>query len=242
MALIAAGRRQHPPVSRRRARRTANRWSRIRRPRGVRRTEGSKWCCSGDELEMEVFRPFLAGRAIAALIAVALLMPIIYLFAPLVNLGGFRPLESELNRVAVCAVLFVLCLIVLWIVRPPPAEARLQPDAGCRGRGSRRRPRRTEEEAELRDKLTNAMAALRKATCGKGGFLYDQPWYVIIGPPGSGKTTALANSGLEFPLSRWRQAAGCRRHPPLRMVADRPCGADRHRRALHDPGSGCGGR
>jgi type VI secretion system protein ImpL len=27
------------------------------------------------------------------------------------------------------------------------------------------------------------------------------PWYAIIGPPGAGKTTALLNAGLEFPLS-----------------------------------------
>jgi type VI secretion system protein ImpL len=32
-------------------------------------------------------------------------------------------------------------------------------------------------------------------------YLYQLPWYVIIGAPGSGKTTALANSGLKFPLS-----------------------------------------
>jgi type VI secretion system protein ImpL len=31
--------------------------------------------------------------------------------------------------------------------------------------------------------------------------LYELPWYVIIGPPGSGKTTALVNSGLHFPLA-----------------------------------------
>ena len=44
---------------------------------------------------------------------------------------------------------------------------------------------------------------------GKGG-LYDLPWYVIIGPPGSGKTTALVNSGLHFPLSQ-RFGAGALR-------------------------------
>ena len=26
------------------------------------------------------------------------------------------------------------------------------------------------------------------------------PWYVIIGPPGTGKTTALRQSGLHFPI------------------------------------------
>ena len=31
--------------------------------------------------------------------------------------------------------------------------------------------------------------------------IYGLPWYVIIGPPGSGKTTALLNSGLKYPLS-----------------------------------------
>lgn len=32
-------------------------------------------------------------------------------------------------------------------------------------------------------------------------YLYQLPWYMIVGAPGAGKTTALVNSGLEFPLS-----------------------------------------
>ena len=35
---------------------------------------------------------------------------------------------------------------------------------------------------------------------GKGREVQDLPWYVIIGAPGSGKTTALLNSGLRLPL------------------------------------------
>ena len=34
-----------------------------------------------------------------------------------------------------------------------------------------------------------------------GRYLYELPWYVIIGAPGSGKTTALRNAGLQFPLA-----------------------------------------
>ena len=56
------------------------------------------------------------------------------------------------------------------------------------------------EAAALQEKLAAAMATLRKAK-GRRGALYEQPWYVIIGPPGAGKTTALLNAGLEFPLA-----------------------------------------
>src|SRR5690606_38994191 len=36
---------------------------------------------------------------------------------------------------------------------------------------------------------------------GKGRYVYQLPWYLFIGAPGSGKTTALLNSGLRFPLA-----------------------------------------
>ena len=35
---------------------------------------------------------------------------------------------------------------------------------------------------------------------GRSRAIDEMPWYVLIGPPGSGKTTALLNSGLRFPL------------------------------------------
>ena len=42
--------------------------------------------------------------------------------------------------------------------------------------------------------------------------LYALPWYVMIGPPGAGKTTALVNSGLRFPAGtdRVRGVGGTR--------------------------------
>ena len=42
----------------------------------------------------------------------------------------------------------------------------------------------------------------RSRSGGSGRSLYDLPWYVFIGAPGSGKTTALVNSGLKFPLEQ----------------------------------------
>ena len=53
----------------------------------------------------------------------------------------------------------------------------------------------------MRDKLATALALLRKAGRARAATLYEQPWYAIIGPPGAGKTTALLNAGLQFPLA-----------------------------------------
>lgn len=52
----------------------------------------------------------------------------------------------------------------------------------------------------LSERMQTALATLKKS--GGSAYLYDLPWYVIIGPPGAGKTTALQNSGIEFPLAQ----------------------------------------
>jgi type VI secretion system protein ImpL len=41
---------------------------------------------------------------------------------------------------------------------------------------------------------------MKRSKLGGRKFLRDMPWYVIIGPPGTGKTTALKQSGLHFPI------------------------------------------
>ncbi|MFV0294348.1 MAG: type VI secretion system membrane subunit TssM [Paracoccus sp. (in: a-proteobacteria)] len=58
----------------------------------------------------------------------------------------------------------------------------------------------------LSEKMQEALTVLKKS--GGSSSLYDLPWYVIIGPPGAGKTTAIANSGLEFPLAQDKALSG----------------------------------
>ncbi|NUS22163.1 MAG: type VI secretion system membrane subunit TssM, partial [Mesorhizobium sp.] len=57
---------------------------------------------------------------------------------------------------------------------------------------------RNDDSQVLEARMSEAIATLKR-TSGKGNFLYDIPWYIIIGPPGAGKTTALVNSGRKFP-------------------------------------------
>ena len=54
--------------------------------------------------------------------------------------------------------------------------------------------------------MEEALATLRRTGKSSARALYDLPWYLIIGPPGAGKTTALINSGLKFPLAGDRAA------------------------------------
>ncbi len=53
----------------------------------------------------------------------------------------------------------------------------------------------------LAEKMQDALITLKGAQRTRGDFLYELPWYLIVGPPGAGKTTALLNCGLKFPLA-----------------------------------------
>ena len=65
------------------------------------------------------------------------------------------------------------------------------------------RPDRRDEIRRLNDGFAKAIAGLKKSRLGgsRGTALYALPWYMIIGPPAVGKTTALLKSGLRFPFS-----------------------------------------
>ena len=65
------------------------------------------------------------------------------------------------------------------------------------------RPDKRGEIEDLKQNLLLALQALKESKLGKGRSgktaLYALPWYIIIGPSAAGKTTAILNSGLEFP-------------------------------------------
>jgi type VI secretion system protein ImpL len=63
------------------------------------------------------------------------------------------------------------------------------------------RPDLQPEVAQMQSEFSKAVGSLKSSKLSRGGAdaLSVLPWYLIIGPPGVGKSTALVNSGLQFP-------------------------------------------
>ena len=142
-------------------------------------------------LRKQLFQIMLYGAGLTSIAAV------VYLAGPLIEIGGWRPLENYIIRDSIIAIVIALMAgmsgFTLWKGRKAKA-------ALAEAVSADKEPQT--DEPVLKDRMKDALATLKTASGGKGDFLYDLPWYVIIGPPGAGKTTALVNSGLKFPLSR----------------------------------------
>ena len=147
------------------------------------------------------------------LVGVAALALVLWFEGPLVAFNGSVPLETNRSRwVAIACLLLAWTLgwLVHWLV------ARLVNLRFVRGVAAQNSAAVTDdggalaasraasaEAALLRERFEQALAVLRRARM-KGSFgrqwLYQLPWYMFIGAPGTGKTTALQHSGLRFPL------------------------------------------
>ena len=118
----------------------------------------------------------------------------IWFGGPLIGVGDVRPLEGFWPRFLIVFLAFAILIGVYGTKFYLKRKAEKELEAALR--------EQEEDDAEasiLSEKMADALETLKRSS-GKRTFLYDLPWYVIIGPPGAGKTTALVNSGLKFPL------------------------------------------
>lgn len=159
-----------------------------------------------------LFNPWLL-----TLLALLILAVLVWWVGPLIRIGAWAPLASELAR-AILIALLVLAVLLRWAVRRWRARSasRRLTDGLVKASAPAAAQADDGEQQVLAKRFTEAVATLRQmrlSAAGKkpgwrdwlslsgGSYLYDLPWYVFIGAPGSGKTTALVNSGLSFPLA-----------------------------------------
>ena len=144
------------------------------------------------------------GSGIGITIIVSLtLSACLWFLGALLGFGEARPFETMLGRLVGLAVLWIIALIVILILlmTGEKKDAAMVEEIATMPEAIESEDEVvTEELGEMRDKLKSAMSKLRSSKFGRQ-HLYQLPWYIIIGPPGAGKTTAIVNSGLQFPLA-----------------------------------------
>jgi type VI secretion system protein ImpL len=153
------------------------------------------------------FLRYLLHPLFLALLGVIALSALVWYVGPLIAIGESRPLDPTWVRLTVIAVLFGLWLlrVIFRIWNQRRANAALV-------QGMTKGPSSADKEiATLNQRFSEALDILKKTPGkGKGAQLYQLPWYIFIGAPGSGKTTALMNAGLTFPLAEKMGGASVR--------------------------------
>ncbi|MEO8654150.1 MAG: type VI secretion system membrane subunit TssM, partial [Ramlibacter sp.] len=166
------------------------------------------------------FFGFFINRTTLTIFFLLLLSLLIWFVGPLLAISlstaKLQPLAPEWVRWSVIAAIWLIWLVrvlIRWWRHRNMNEALLSQlvkmQSAKPGDGQVAGNR---EVAELGRRFEEAAAVLKKtrfSASGKGGvlaalsnqYLYQLPWYAFIGAPGSGKTTALVNAGLSFPLA-----------------------------------------
>ncbi|WP_322104451.1 type VI secretion system membrane subunit TssM [Paraburkholderia sp. J41] len=70
-------------------------------------------------------------------------------------------------------------------------------------------PAKQAEIDVLRTRLVEAVKTIKTSKIGQlsgGSALYELPWYIVIGNPAAGKSSAVLNSGLQFPFAEKHEA------------------------------------
>lgn len=150
----------------------------------------------------KVLRTVFSGIGITVMVAIVLSLCLWFL-GGFLGLGEARPFDSVTGRLVGIVVLWIMALLVVLMIllRGQKRDAVLAEDiVAAADPISSSDDIVSGELAEMRSKLKASLAKLGKSKGGRR-HLYELPWYVIIGPPGAGKTTAIVNSGLQFPLA-----------------------------------------
>ena len=154
---------------------------------------------------------FFKNRIVISIIGLLILSALIWFVGPAFKFGenNYAPLGGETARL-----LTIIVIIALWGLNNLRIQRQENKNNDDLVTALQDNPstepnnilsdQTSEEMQQIGERFTHALTTLKKLKFkgrGTSKALYELPWYIIIGPPGSGKTTALINSSLNFPLA-----------------------------------------
>ncbi|MDX7988507.1 type VI secretion system membrane subunit TssM [Xenorhabdus sp. 12] len=158
----------------------------------------------------------ITSRLMWSFLNITAISSIVWFLGPLISIDNRVPLKSDSTRVIVIACISLLWLIIklvprlyrLWFNKKVEKQLTINQD-------KKEEIKQDEPVFTLAERFVNAIKLLKKAYFSglynknkphwinvfKRQYIYQIPWYLVIGEKNSGKTTALANSGLHFSLT-----------------------------------------
>ncbi|WP_250475273.1 type VI secretion system membrane subunit TssM [Caballeronia sp. GAFFF1] len=141
---------------------------------------------------------------------VALVCVLIWYATPLLSFGNAQPFAPESARIIAITVVLVCFAVywLAWVFFKMRDDEKFLEKALAFGK-KKDAPPAAERLRVVEARVNSAIARLRTMRTGARGigrlfqgtrYLYELPWFITLGSRGSGKTTALLNAGLEFPV------------------------------------------
>ena len=122
---------------------------------------------------------------------------------------GASTLELALVYVGIAIAAALLIWLIVWIVRRVRARRAGREFGQAIEQDAIKAPKEapTQSKAEVEAVRARLLAAVKTIKTSKLGettgaaALYELPWYIVIGNPAAGKSTAIVKSGLTFPFA-----------------------------------------
>jgi type VI secretion system protein ImpL len=151
---------------------------------------------------MSRLRSFLLDSRTLSFIGIAALIAFFFL--------GASTLQLALVWAAIATGVILAIWLVVWLWRRYKArraagalDAMLDEQADQAARAAPDESARADIET-LRQRMQEAVRTIKTSKLGQlsgRAALYELPWYIVIGNPAAGKSTAVVNSGLKFPFA-----------------------------------------
>lgn len=149
---------------------------------------------------------FLRKTWVWTLLLVLFVALLVWFAGPLLAVDDYKFWEGSSSRLLTISVLFLIWGLTMVFVSWCAGVRKKAVEESEDGQDRIRRDEQIDEERkELKARFKDALKTLKTSSLYRGRserWRSDLPWYLLIGPQGSGKTSLLDFSGLEFPINK----------------------------------------